>query len=167
MSPSAVGWLRGRAGVQREDKEGREKEKERNISVREIHQSVASCPPSAGDLARNPDMCPDQELNKRPLGSQASAQSTEPHQPGWNALSTDMFCWEHFGNICKALEVWAETDVKHGTKYELSSWKVVLQPPPSPLSSHLYTMWDFPSRWPHFRKLNTLYVFDPLFLVTL
>ena len=36
----------------------------------------------AGDLACNPGKCPDWELNRQPFGSQASPQSTEPHQPG-------------------------------------------------------------------------------------
>ena len=35
-----------------------------------------------GDLAHNPGMCPDWESSQRPFGSQAGAQSTEPHQPG-------------------------------------------------------------------------------------
>ena len=49
----------------------------------EKHQCVvASCVPHAGDLAQNPDMCPDQESNLRPFGSQSRTQSTEPHQPG-------------------------------------------------------------------------------------
>ena len=53
----------------------------------EKHQCVvASCMPLTGDLAcnlaRNPGMCPDWELNQRPLGSQACTQSTEPHQSG-------------------------------------------------------------------------------------
>ena len=34
------------------------------------------------DRARNPGMCPDWESNRRPFGSPAGAQSTEPHQPG-------------------------------------------------------------------------------------
>ena len=34
-----------------------------------------------GDLALNPGMCPDWESNQQPFSSQASAQSTEPHQP--------------------------------------------------------------------------------------
>ena len=38
--------------------------------------------PLAGDLARNPGMCPDWELNQQPFDSQAHAQSTEPHQQG-------------------------------------------------------------------------------------
>ena len=49
----------------------------------EKHQCVvASHAPPTGDLTRNPGMCPDQELNQRPFGSQAGAQSTEPHQLG-------------------------------------------------------------------------------------
>ena len=41
-----------------------------------------SAPP--GDLACNPGMCPDWESNWRQFGLQASTQSTEPHQPGFN-----------------------------------------------------------------------------------
>ena len=55
--------------------EGREKREEK-------HQSVASCTPPTGDVAHNPGMCPDWELNERPFGSQAGSQSTEPDQPG-------------------------------------------------------------------------------------
>ena len=50
---------------------GQEKEKERNIDMREIHQLVASCTPSTGDLACTPGMCPDWELNRQTFGSQA------------------------------------------------------------------------------------------------
>ena len=46
----------------REEK-GREKERERNINVQEIHQLVASHTPLTGDLACNPGMCPDWGLN--------------------------------------------------------------------------------------------------------
>ena len=35
-----------------------------------------------GDVAHNPGICPDWELNWQPFGSQAYAQSTELHQPG-------------------------------------------------------------------------------------
>ena len=62
--------------------EGREKERGRNISVWEKHWLVASCTPQSGDLAHNPGMCPDQELNQRPFSSLPNTQSTEPHQPG-------------------------------------------------------------------------------------
>ena len=49
----------------------------------EIYQCVvASHVPPTGALAHNSGMCPDWELNQRPLGLQAGAQSTEPHQPG-------------------------------------------------------------------------------------
>ena len=38
--------------------------------------------PPTRDLVPNPGMCPDWESNQQCFGSQASAQSTEPHQPG-------------------------------------------------------------------------------------
>ena len=57
---------------------GREREREG-----EKQQCVlASHAPPTGDLARNPGMCPDWESDRRPFDLQASAQSTEPHQPG-------------------------------------------------------------------------------------
>ena len=43
---------------------------------------VASRAPLLGSLACNPGMCPRLRINQRPFGSQASAQSPEPHQPG-------------------------------------------------------------------------------------
>ena len=49
----------------------------------EKHQcAVAFHVPFVGDLACNPSICPDWELNQQHFGSQAGAQSTEPHQPG-------------------------------------------------------------------------------------
>ena len=49
----------------------------------EKHQCVAvSYVSPTGDQARNPGMCPNQESNQRPFGSQASTQSTKLHQPG-------------------------------------------------------------------------------------
>ena len=48
----------------------------------EKHQLVASCMLPNRDLACNPGMCPDWELNWRPLDSQAGAHTTEPHQSG-------------------------------------------------------------------------------------
>ena len=56
---------------------GKEKERERNISV-----WLPLAHPQPGNLACNPGMCPDWESNQRPLGLEAGAQSTEPHQPG-------------------------------------------------------------------------------------
>ena len=40
-----------------------------------------------GDLAHNPGMCPDCELNRLPFGSQFGAQSSEPHQPGLKSMA--------------------------------------------------------------------------------
>ena len=58
--------------------QGREGEREG-----EKHQCVVtSHAPPTGDLACNPGLCPDWELNWGPFGSQADTQSTEPHQPG-------------------------------------------------------------------------------------
>ena len=50
---------------------------------------AASWAPPAGDLAHNPGMCPDQELNRQPLGSQAGTPSTELYQPGLMWVLTD------------------------------------------------------------------------------
>ena len=61
---------------------GKEKERGRDINVQEKHRSIDSQTPPTGDPACNRGMCPDQESNRWPFGSQACAQSTEPHQPG-------------------------------------------------------------------------------------
>ena len=54
-------------------KRGREGEREG-----EKHQCVVvSCEPSTGDLACNPDICPDWESNQWPFGSQAGTQFIE------------------------------------------------------------------------------------------
>ena len=66
--------------------ERKEKERERNIDVQEKHQLAASCTPSTGDLACNPGICPDWELNQWPFGSEAGTQSTEPQHPGPPAI---------------------------------------------------------------------------------
>ena len=48
----------------------------------EKHQCVvASLTLPTGDLACNPGLCPDMELNPGTFGLQAGAQSTEPYQP--------------------------------------------------------------------------------------
>ena len=69
---------------------------------REKHQRVvASHVPPTGGLAHIPGMCPDQELNQRPFGSQAGAQSMEPHQPGPElfVLKWLIFCYTNFTSI--------------------------------------------------------------------
>ena len=50
---------------------------------REKHQCVvASCKLPTGGLAKNPGVCPDQELNLKPFGLQDNAHPTEPQQSG-------------------------------------------------------------------------------------
>ena len=53
-----------------------EKERERSINV----WLPLLCPLQG--TARNPGTCLNWESNQQPLGSQVSAPSTEPHQPG-------------------------------------------------------------------------------------
>ena len=63
---------------------GREGERERETSMCKrycIDRLPLACP-LLGTLPATLVMCPDWELNWRPFSSQASAQSTEPHQPG-------------------------------------------------------------------------------------
>ena len=48
----------------------------------EKHRPVVSYMSPTRNLAHNPGMCPDWELNWWHFGSQASTQSTKPHQPG-------------------------------------------------------------------------------------
>ena len=60
---------------QREGKGGRKRGRETPISC------LSHTSPNWGPSC-NPGMCPNRELNPGPFGSQAGAQSTEPHQPG-------------------------------------------------------------------------------------
>ena len=62
--------------------EGREKERERNINMLEIHGWVASHTPNLAS-GPPPGHVP-WESSQQPFRSQAGAQSTEPHQPGHN-----------------------------------------------------------------------------------
>ena len=63
-------------------REGKEKERERNIHV----WLPLRTPYWGPDLACNPGMCPDWESNRRPFVSQAGTQSTERHQLGLDYL---------------------------------------------------------------------------------
>ena len=58
----------------------REREREGKREGEKHQCVVASHMPLTGDLACNQGTCPDWESNRRPFGSQASTQSTEPHQ---------------------------------------------------------------------------------------
>ena len=60
-----------------ERREGREKERERNISV----WLLLMCPP-LGTWPATQACATEWELNQRPFGLQASTESTEPHHPG-------------------------------------------------------------------------------------
>ena len=62
-----------------------ERERRKHWCTRD-NQLVASHMSPTGDMAHNPGMCPDWELNRWPFGLQAPAQSTEPHQPGQYAI---------------------------------------------------------------------------------
>ena len=63
-----------------ERREGREKETERNIDLREKHQlPLAGKRPSQG-LNHSLDMCPDRQWNQWPCTLWYDAQPTEPHQ---------------------------------------------------------------------------------------
>ena len=74
----------------------RERRKE-GESKGEKHQCVViSYMHPTGDMAGNPGMCPNWELNQQPFGSQASAQSTEPHQPGWVVIFLWSVIWCSF-----------------------------------------------------------------------
>ena len=57
-----------------------EREGEKHWHVRDT--SVHCLLYTPGDLTCNPDICPDWNSNQQPLGSQAGAHSTKPHQPG-------------------------------------------------------------------------------------
>ena len=58
---------------------------------RETSHGCPSHAPNWGSGLSNSGMCPDWELNQRPFGSQADAQSTEPHQPGLRKKVTKNF----------------------------------------------------------------------------
>ena len=63
--------------------EGRQKERERDIDVRERHPSVASgrCP-SWGPNPQ-PGVCPDKELNRQPVALRDDIQLTEHTGQDW------------------------------------------------------------------------------------
>ena len=62
--------------------EGREKERGRNIHVREKHWLVASRTLPDWDQICNPGTCPEWELNPWPFHLGNTVQATEPHWSG-------------------------------------------------------------------------------------
>ena len=93
-----------------------------NINSWKIHWLVASHMPLTGDLACNPGMCPDWELNRWPFSWQTCAQSTEPHHTSqgekvWLLLGE----WRNFmQQVLKRLQQiqWMETVFKFRTVNE-------------------------------------------------
>ena len=79
---------------------------------------VASHALPTGDLACNPGMCSDWELNRQPFGSQAGTQSTEPHQPGQVGTPYPLSIPHHHDNRPAAVLL-----CLHGG--QSSSWDVV------------------------------------------
>ena len=81
------------------------KERERNTHVREKRPSVASHSHHQ-DLARGPDMCPDQESNRGPFALWDDTQPTEPHSQGCVLIFKKLaFCpgrcdWEVRASSC-------------------------------------------------------------------
>ena len=73
---------------------GREGERQRNINV-----CLPLLCPLLGGTWPAPGTWSDWELNPQPFGSQASAQSTEPHQPGLN----NVFLKSGSGNLVNRL----------------------------------------------------------------
>ena len=83
---------------QKEERGGRKRGRETSMC------GCLSCTPyQRPDLACNPNMCPDWELNQPPFGLQAGAQSTEPHQPG---LSTRFYVLAGMKYIRKIIKPW-------------------------------------------------------------
>ena len=68
-----------------ERQQGREKENERNINVRNTDQLPLVCVLTR-DWTRNPGMCPDQELSLPSFVLRNNAQPTEPHWSGQRIL---------------------------------------------------------------------------------
>ena len=62
-----------------ERREGREKERERNIDMRQKPQWDSSRTCLTGDQTHNPGIFPDWESNGQPLTLQDDSQPNEPH----------------------------------------------------------------------------------------
>ena len=79
----------------------------------EKHQCVVvSHAPPPEDLAHNPGMSPDRESNWWPFGSQASIQSTEPHQP--ELKFQFLKCW-----LSSSMSYWVSLTCDFTPKYLL------------------------------------------------
>ena len=88
----------------------RERGREREREVEKYQCVVATCTPPAWDLAWNPGVCPDWELNQWPFGSQAGTQSTGPHQP-W--IFSSFWTWDSLFLFVLSATVYVATSVTH------------------------------------------------------
>ncbi|KAK1327815.1 hypothetical protein QTO34_012723, partial [Cnephaeus nilssonii] len=70
---------RGQADAQKQQS-GRERDRELETSMREKHQSAASCTPPTGDVPTTKVHALDRESNLGPFSPQADALSTEPNR---------------------------------------------------------------------------------------
>ena len=88
---------------------GREGEREgETTSVWEVHELVFPHVPPTGDLAYSLSICPDQESNWWPFGSQAGVHSTEPHHTGWEFISSCQSSWSsHCFQMQNIRHVWS------------------------------------------------------------
>ena len=131
----------------------------------EKHWSAASPTPPPGDLAHNPGMCLDQDLNQQPFGSQASAQSTEPHQPGlhhiylndeanglkysflpWNCHNSGYFAWVPQNSLGGEYRLWTRWPLRPFLDLKLwAPWKRRV-PILKSLEIQVVISWAFPKK---------------------
>ena len=97
-------------------KRGKEGEREG-----EKHWSVVSHTPPSRDMAPNPGMYPNQELNRWPPGLQAGTQSTGLHQPGLKP------CLKKTSEARTPWMLWRFADVCHG--HRRGTWNISLLSP--------------------------------------
>nr|KAF6285978.1 hypothetical protein mMyoMyo1_009534 [Myotis myotis] len=64
---------------------GRKRDRALETSMREKHQSAASCTPPTGNRACNQGTCPRPKLNPGPFSPRPNDLSTEPNRSGLNA----------------------------------------------------------------------------------
>ena len=81
----------------------REKERGRNINVREKHPTIASRMPPTGDQTHNLGTCPDRELNPGHFAVWDDAQPTEAHQSGQVQLTfCQVTCWRECKKVSRS-----------------------------------------------------------------
>ena len=86
-----------------------------------FERNINQMPPPNGDLALNPGMCPDWELNWHPFCLQASAQFTEPCQLGLLVLDLDVkiIYVDPIKKYESHFRIWIKGDFECGTDFKL------------------------------------------------